>query len=88
VITVMWWAANNSWGGVGWFWVPIMMIGCVLMMVMMMGGMMRRGGRGSQLGQDQGHQRKSAEQILADRFARGEIDEKEFTHRRELLQRR
>lgn len=62
-----------------------MMIGCVLMMVMMMGGMMRRGVRGSQHGQHHGQQPDSAEQILADRLARGEIDEEEFIHRRELL---
>lgn len=83
---MMLWAANDSWGGLGWFWVPIMMIGCVLMMVMMMGGM-RHGAHGWWHGQRDGQHRESAEQILADRFARGEIDEKEFTHRRELLHR-
>lgn len=82
---MMLWAANDSWSGLGWFWAPIMMIGCVLMMVMMMGGMMRRGVRGSQHGQHHGQQPDSAEQILADRLARGEIDEEEFIHRRELL---
>ena len=79
-----------------WVWAPIMMIGCVLMMVMMMGGMMRHGGHGSQQGQhygqqpepDHGQQPESAEQILADRLARGEIDEEEFIHRREVLHRR
>jgi uncharacterized membrane protein len=84
----MMWAANSSWGGLGWFWVPIMMIGCMLMMVMMMGGMMRPGGHGWWHGQHRGQPPESAEQILADRLARGEIDEKEFTHRRELLHRR
>jgi putative membrane protein len=83
---MMWWAANGSWGGLGWFWVPIMMIGCVLMMVMMMGGMMRHG-HGSQHGQPYGQQPESAEQILADRLARGEINEEEFIHRRDLLHR-
>lgn len=88
---MMSWVANSSWSGLGWFWVPIMavmMIGCGLMMAMMMGGMMRHGGHGSQYGPHHEHQPESAEQILADRLARGEIDEEEFTHRRELLQRR
>jgi putative membrane protein len=83
-----WWAANGSWGGVGWFWAPIMMIGCVLMMVMMMGGMRRHGGHGSQREEEHGQQAESAERILADRLARGEIDEEEFIHRREILHRR
>ena len=85
---MMWWADNGSWGGLGWFWVSIMMIGCMLMMVMMMGGMMGHGAHGWWHKQDHGQQRESAEQVLADRLARGDIDEEEFTHRRELLRRR
>lgn len=40
-----------------------------------------RGWRGGGLGLD----RRSSEQILDDRFARGEIDIEEYTRRRELL---
>lgn len=80
--------ASSSWGGLGWFWVPIcalMMVGCMLMM----GGMMRhgqhdsRGWRGWYSGQrpeedDRAHRPESAEEILADRLARGEIDVEEY----------
>lgn len=77
--------ASSSWGGLGWFWVPIcalMMIGCMLMM----GGMMRHGGHGWRNwyygehpdGNDQAQRRGSAERILADRLARGEIDVEEY----------
>lgn len=77
--------ASSSWGGLGWFWFPIcglMMIGCMLMM----GGMMRHGEHGWRSwyfgqrpdGGERVQRPDSAEQILADRLARGELDVAEY----------
>lgn len=84
--------ASSSWGGLGWLWIPfgaLMMIGCMLMMGWMMGGMMHhdehggRGWRNRYYGQrpdanDRAQRPESAEQILADRLARGQIDVEEY----------
>lgn len=70
----MLWTASGPGAGMGWFWAPIMMVGCLLMMVMMMGGMMRHGGHPWPHGQ----RPASAEQHLADRLARGEIDVEQY----------
>jgi putative membrane protein len=75
-------------GGDGWSW-----IGGGLMMLIFWGGLgalivflvRAFGGRPSQ-GEDR-HQRSDAREILAERFARGEISEEEFEQRARVLQR-
>ena len=73
----MWWW--NDYGPAPWLhYGPLIMIvlmaGCGLMMFYMM-----RGHRGESRGD-------SAEQILKERFARGEIDKAEYEERRRVLQ--
>ena len=70
------------WGGGWWVIGVIVMLGCMYFMARMMMG------HG-----DHGHQRdgtsnRSAHDILAERFARGEISEEEFEERKRVLEHR
>jgi putative membrane protein len=77
--------------GYGWGWGPWfgMALGMIVFWGLIIAGVIvlvrylgsTRAGRESETGNGQGN----AEQILADRFARGEIDEDEYRKRRELL---
>jgi putative membrane protein len=74
------------WGGGGW-WVigALVMLACIFMMVRMMShGGSGHGGHGDVGDQGNG----SARDILAERFARGEISEEEFEQRRRVLEHR
>ena len=63
----------------------LLMVACIFMMVRMMGhGGSGHGGHGDV--EDQGN--RSAGDILAERFARGEISEEEFEQRRRVLEHR
>jgi putative membrane protein len=79
------------WGYDGWGWWPwlgmgfgmvllwaLIIVGLIALVRYLVGGRERRE-------PDTGGATGSAEQILADRFARGEIDEDEYRQRRELL---
>lgn len=80
---------NDGWGAGGWFAMSVMMV----MMVAFWGGLIalvvwgvrsatprHEGANGPPVAPA-----RSADEVLAERFARGEIDEEEFTRRRELL---
>jgi putative membrane protein len=73
------------WGGGGW-WVfgAVVMVVCIYMMVRMMG----HGGsaHGDHSGADHHESMSSAGEILAARFARGEISEEEFEQRKRVLE--
>jgi uncharacterized membrane protein len=73
------------WGGGGW-WVigALVMVICIVMMVRMMG----HGGsvHGDHSGADHHESTNSASEILAARFARGEISEEEFEQRKRVLE--
>ena len=78
------------WGYGGWGWGPWlgMGFGMVLFWGLIIAGvivLVRYLASGRDRGGPDGGGRDSAERILADRFARGEIDEDEFRQRRELL---
>ncbi|HSD49656.1 MAG TPA: SHOCT domain-containing protein [Actinomycetota bacterium] len=63
----------------------LVMVACIFMMVRMMShGGSGHGGHGD--AGDQGN--RSARDILAERFARGEISEEEFEQRRRVLEQR
>ena len=73
----MWW--SEYWPMPWMFLGPMLMVifvgVCITMMFYMMrGGMMHR------------HRQRDAIDILKERFARGEIDEKEYEERRRVLQ--
>ena len=73
------------WGGGGWWVVgTLVMVVCIFLMVRMMGhGGTGHDGRGDV--EDQGN--RGAHDILAERFARGEISEEEFQRRTRALER-
>ncbi len=77
------WGYNWGWGA--WLVMSVMMVGFwglviagIVVLVRYLTGS-RQGGGAADSG------RSSAEEILAERFARGEIDEDEYTRRRQLL---
>ncbi len=75
------------WGGGGW-WVigGLVMVACIFMMGRMMMGHSGSGHGGHGDVEDQSN--RSAHDILAERFARGEISEEEFEQRRRVLEHR
>lgn len=72
-------------GGAGWGWGLIMTlvwVGLILAIVLLV----VRSSPGSSPG-GVGRDRRDAEDVLAERFARGEIDVEEYERRREVLRR-
>jgi putative membrane protein len=91
VIVMMWWD-GNGWGWGGWFMMAVMMavfwglvIAGVVALVRYTGGP-HRAGRPDESGVPPGAGR--AEDVLAERFARGEIDEDEYRRRLAVLRER
>jgi len=77
-----WYDGNDHMDG-GWWW--LMGVGMILMLVaLVVIAVMLLSNRGSPASESRGGTR-SAEGILADRFARGEIDGEEFRCRRDAL---
>ena len=78
---MMGWYGGFGW--VGWLMMTLLMLGFWALVIF--GGMaLFRSYRGS----SSEEHRASAEQLLDERFARGEIDAEEYTRRRELLRSR
>jgi putative membrane protein len=81
----MMWNGDGSWG---WWWLALpLMILCMVMMVRMMGHGHGHGSHGTHGGGASGQGSDSAERILAERLARGEIDIEEYERRLAVLQR-
>ncbi|MFU0504629.1 SHOCT domain-containing protein [Pseudaminobacter sp. NGMCC 1.201702] len=72
----------HMWGW-GWFFGPVAMIG-TLVLVLVVAAMAARW-MGDRSGAGRTAPDKTAQDILAERFARGEIDKDEFEERRKLL---
>lgn len=71
------------WGdGWGWIWGGLMMVVIWVALVWLVVSLVR-GSAARPSNEDRG--RPTAEQILAERFARGEISEEEFQERRRVL---
>lgn len=82
---MMWWNHNGGWGTGQWLGMGFMMVifwGLVIALVIWV---MRSARSGRDSDAHSSIPTQSADQILAQRFARGEIDEHEFTQRREAL---
>jgi putative membrane protein len=78
---MMWWDDGGAWSTGTWVLMTVMMVvifgGLVAFVIWMARSTV---GPGAATPKD-----KDAEQLLAERFARGEIDEQEFTRQRALL---
>ena len=77
--TVQQMAAGTSehWGPGGWWWIfPLFWLAFWVIVITFIGTRWRRGGR------PWGH---SAESVLAERYARGEINVDEYNERRDVL---
>jgi putative membrane protein len=74
-VAMMW---NSGWGWGAWLTMTIVMVGFWGLVAWVIVSV-TRGSSGTQSAA------RSAEDILAERFARGEIDEDEFTQRRDAL---
>ena len=75
------WMDNHMGGGGGWWWVMgvgwlVFLAAVVVVVVLLVRRPDHRDGRPAP---------RAAEDVLADRFARGEIDESEFLRRRDAL---
>lgn len=81
---MMW---NGDWGVGGWIAMSLMMLvfwgGLIALVVWLI-----RSSHNGRLADRTQNPTDRGEEVLAERFARGEIDEAEFTHRRELLHQR
>lgn len=81
---------DAGWGVGGWLAMSLMMVvfwgGLIALIVLLIRGAaprhVRHGGPPADIPAPR------AEEVLAERFARGEIDEEEFTRRREVLDQR
>jgi putative membrane protein len=75
---------DGSWGIGGWLAMSLMMVvfwgGLIALVVFLVRGVDRSGQSPMMPPPD-----RDADQLLAERYARGEIDEDEFTRRREVL---
>jgi len=89
---MMW---DRGWDG-GWGWHPgfffgpffmLLVLACIVLFVAFLGRIFIHGGRGFGLFADCGNRRgrRAALDMLAERFAKGEIDKAEFEDKRKLL---
>lgn len=74
---------NGSWSAGDWLAMSLMMVAFWGLLIALVVWLVRsfRSDEKSETTRAMTH----ADDVLAERFARGEIDEEEFTHRRELL---
>ena len=71
---MMWWSGDWGWGA--WVVMSLMMLAFWALVIWAFLSVARSNGS---------HRRDSSDDILSDRFARGEIDEAEYRRRRELI---
>lgn len=81
---MMWWG-HGGWGAGDWLAMSLMMAAVLAAVVALVIWLLRsyRGDSGGP--SEQSSAAGKADELLAERFARGEIDEQEFRRQRELL---
>ena len=72
-----------GWGG--WVFMTVLFVLVVALLVVAVLALLRGWGQGGSRSEPQGDGRTSADRLLDERFARGEIDEEEYRRRREVL---
>jgi putative membrane protein len=72
--------------GWGWLLMTLGMLGFWALVAVLALALLRRPGHSDQQRQPDQQPRPSAEEILAERLARGEIDQDEYRHRLQTLQ--
>jgi putative membrane protein len=77
----MWYWHGGAWG---WFWMLAMMATFWLLIVAVVFVVVRAGTPRRERG-DRSSSAPTPEEVLRDRFARGEIDADEYEHRRKVL---
>jgi putative membrane protein len=82
---MMWWNHNGGWGTGQWLSMGLMMVIFWGLAITLVVWLMRSARSGRSNSADSSIPTLSADQILSQRFARGEIDEPEFTERRAAL---
>jgi putative membrane protein len=83
VIPTMWWG-HGAWGAGDWLAMSLMTV-VFLAAVVALGISLLRSYRGDSARPPEDSSAGKADELLAERFARGEIVEEEFRHQRELL---
>ena len=78
---MMWWHGGPGWGG----WLVMSLVMVVFWGLVVAGGIALWRSAGRDRGDRAPAQPPTPEQVLDERFARGEIDVEEYTRRRELL---
>ncbi|MGZ4593332.1 MAG: SHOCT domain-containing protein [Actinomycetes bacterium] len=78
----MMWDYDSGWGAAGWLLMSLVMISLWLLLVWWFVGLLRRGDTRPATGE---WSRETAEEILAKRFAAGDIDEDEYRRRLGVL---
>lgn len=81
---MMWWDGGGAgWGG--WLVMTLTMVAFWGLLVVAAVALWRAGDRGSGRGAEGSGTARTPEQLLDERFARGEIDEEEYFRRRDVL---
>lgn len=83
---MMWWN-HRAWGAGDWFAMSLMMIVLWALLIALIGWLVRssRNGHDSTAGPGNRSVTPRADEVLAERLARGDIDADEFGRRRALL---
>ena len=81
----MWWNGGSGVGWGGWLLMTLTMVAFWGLLVVAAVAAWRAGDRGAGRGGRAPAPPNTPEQVLAERFARGEIDEEEYRRRREVL---
>lgn len=81
---MMWWD-DGGWGASGWILMSLMMVAFWGGLIALVVWLVQNVRSDTNPGLSAGSPNDRADEVMAERFARGEIDEDEFQRRRDLL---